>query len=65
MMSVHEAKTFIGRNCDVTWKDRYGNEQSTRLHIYKLAFVPQYGSFLMSDVDDVYLSKVTKIQPLD
>lgn len=64
-MNVHEAKPYVGRNCDVVWRDRFGHEQIVRTHIYKLGFVPLYGSYIMSDMDDVFLSKVTRIRPLD
>lgn len=64
-MTIPEARPYVGRNCSVTWKDRHGKEQSTRLKIENLSFVPLYGAYLMGDVDDVCLDKVTGIQPLD
>jgi hypothetical protein len=64
-MTIPEAKPYVGRNCDVTWKDRHGIEQSRRLHIQELSFVPLYGAYLMGDIEDVFLDKVTRIQPLD
>jgi hypothetical protein len=64
-MTVHEATRYIGRDCRVTWLDRFGNPQVAHTHIYKLGFVPLYGSYIMGDVDDVYLNKVKRITPLD
>jgi hypothetical protein len=64
-MTIPEAKPYVGRNCTVTWKDRRGIEQSTRLHIENLTFVPLYGAYLVGDIEDVCLDKVTRIQPLD
>ena len=64
-MTIPEAKTYVGKNCSVTWKDRRGIEQSTRLHIEDLTFVPLYGAYLVGDIEDVCLDKVTRIQPLD
>jgi hypothetical protein len=64
-MTVREARVYVGRDCAVTWKDRFGMEQIAQTHIYKLGFVPRYGAYIMGDVDDVYLNKVTRIQPLE
>lgn len=64
-MTIVEAKPYVGRNCAITWMDRRGAEQSVQLYIEKLAYVPMYGAYLMGDVEDVCLDKVTRIQPLD
>lgn len=64
-MTITEARPYVGRSCAVTWMDRRGEEQSTRLHIEELKFVPLYGAYLMGDIEDVCLEKVTRIQPLD
>jgi hypothetical protein len=64
-MTVREAAPYVGRDCAVTWKDRYGSEQVFSTHIYKLGFVPLYGSYIMGDVEDVFLNKVVRILPLD
>lgn len=53
------------RSCSGTRKDRHGKEQSTRLKIETVSFVPLYGAYLMGDVEDVCLAKVTGIQSLD
>ena len=64
-MTIPEARPYVGRNCSVTWKDRHGKEQSSRLHIEELTFVPLYGAYLVGDIEDVFLDKVTRIQLLD
>lgn len=64
-MTVHEATGYVGKDCAVTWKNRFGHEQIVRTHIYKLGFVPLYGTYIMGDVDDVFLNKVTRIQIVD
>jgi len=61
-MTIPEARHYIGRSCNVTWKDRHSKEKSTRLKIKTVSYVPLYGAFLMGDVEDVCLSKVTSIQ---
>ena len=64
-MTVFEAKPYVGRNCEVTWRDRRGSEQVVNLHIDDLTYVPFYGAYLVGDIEEVYLDKVTRIQPLD
>jgi len=64
-MTIPEARPYIGKDCSVTWKDRHGMEQSMKLHIEDLTFVPLYGAYLVGDIEDIYLDKVTRIQPLD
>lgn len=64
-MTILEAKPYVGKNCTITWRDRRGIEQSTRLHIEDLTFVPLYGAYLVGDIEDVCLEKVTNIQLLD
>lgn len=64
-MTIPEARAYVGRNCSVTWKDRLGREQSLNLHVEELTFVPMYGAYLVGDIEDVCLDKVTRIQPLD
>jgi hypothetical protein len=64
-MTIPEAKPYVGRNCDVTWKDRHGNTQSMTTHIHEVTFVPMYGAYLVGDVEDIFLDKVTRIQPLN
>ncbi len=64
-MTVHEARHYVGKDCLVTWQDRYGRRRTINTRIHKLGFVPLYGPFIMGDADDLYLRKVTRIQPLD
>ena len=64
-LSIPEIRQFVGRNCAVTWTDRLGNEQSKVLHIHDVSFVPLYGAYLVGDIEDVSLERLTAIQPLD
>jgi hypothetical protein len=64
-MTVIEAKAYVGKSCTVTWLDRRGFEQVVNLHIQDLTYVPLYGAYLVGDVDEVCLDKVTGIKPLD
>ena len=64
-LTIPEIRQYVGRNCTVTWKDRLGHEHSKVLHIHDVSFVPLYGAYLVGDVDDVNLDRVTNIEPLD
>jgi hypothetical protein len=64
MLTISEAKQMVGRDCQVTYLDRLGNEKTKTLHVHDLTYVPLYGAYLVGDVEDVHLDKVTAIQPL-
>jgi len=64
-LTIPEIRQFVGRNCAVTYMDRLGNEHSKVIHVHDVSFVPMYGAYLMGDVEDVNLERVTGIQPLD
>lgn len=64
-MTIPDAQKFIGRSCAVTWRDRTGGEHYKVLRIQELSFIPLYGTYLVGDLEDVHLEKVTNIQPLE
>lgn len=64
MLNIRDAKEYVGRDCLITYRDRLGNEQQKTLHVHDLTFVPLYGAYLVGDVEDVHLDKVTAISPL-
>ncbi len=64
-LSIPEIRELVGRNCAVTWLDRLGKEHSKVLHIHDVSFVPLYGAYLVGDVEDVSLERVTSITPID
>ena len=64
-MTIVDAKQYVGKNCAVTYTDRLGIEHSKVLRIHDLTFVPLYGAYLVGDIEDVYLDKVTAIRLLD
>jgi hypothetical protein len=64
-MTIPDARQFVGKNCSVTYRDRLGNVHSKSLYIHDLTFVPLYGAYLVGDVEDVCLDKVTAIKSLD
>ena len=64
-MGISDAKQFVGKQCSVTYRDRLGHEHSSLIHIHDLTFVPLYGAYLVGDIEDVCLERVTAIQPVD
>jgi len=64
-MSITDAKQYVGKSCAVTYRDRLGREQNLVLRIHELTFVPLYGAYLVGDIEDVCLDKVTAIKPID
>lgn len=61
-MRIPEAKQYMGRNCTVTYHDRHGDEITTNLHVQDVAFVPLYGAYLIGDIEDVSLERITNIR---
>ncbi|MCE5324760.1 hypothetical protein LLG46_15805 [bacterium] len=64
-MRIPDAKQYLGRHCAVTFRDRHGDEVTRDLHIHDVAFVPLYGAYLIGDIEDVSLERVTSISALD
>jgi hypothetical protein len=64
-MRIPDAKQYLGRHCVVTFRDRHGDEITKDLHIHDVTFVPLYGAYLIGDIEDVSLERVTSISALD
>lgn len=64
-MIVPDVRNYIGKDCSVTWRDNSGVEQSRVIHIHDITLVPLYGAYLVGDVEDVCLDKVTEISLVD
>lgn len=64
-MQISEARQYLGRQCAVTFLDRNGDEVTRKLRIHDVAFVPLYGAYLIGDIEDVCLDRVTSISQLD
>ena len=65
VVNIPEAKQYLGRHCAVTFRNRHGEEITKNLRIYDIAFVPLYGAYLIGDLEDVCLDRVTTINSLD
>lgn len=64
-MHISEVREFVGKNCSVTWMDRFGREQTTILRVNDLTFIPLYGAYLVGDGEELNLEKVTRIQTVE
>lgn len=60
-MNIPEAKQYLGKECSVTFLNRHGDEITRNLHVHDVAFVPLYGAYLIGDIEDVSLDRVTSI----
>ena len=64
-MQIPEARQYLGRHCAVTYRDRQGDEVIRKLRIHDIEFVPLYGAYLIGDLEDVCLDRVTGIDALE
>ncbi len=64
-MRIPEAKQYLGRHCAVTYRDRQGDEVTRSLHVQDVAFVPLYGAYLIGDMEDVSLDRITSISAME
>lgn len=64
-MMIPEAKTYMGRDCAVTFRDRHGEEHTQTLHVHDVTYVPMYGAYLVGDSDDIWLDRVTSISAIN
>ncbi|MFQ3548780.1 MAG: hypothetical protein SNJ70_03405 [Armatimonadota bacterium] len=64
-MKIPEVKQYLGRQCSVTFYDKQGNEVTRNLMVQDVTFVPLYGPYLIGDVEDVCLDRVTTIHALE
>jgi hypothetical protein len=62
-MLLVEAKAFVGKVCVVRYQDRSGNEQTIVSKIYDATYVPLYGGYLVTDMDDIRLERVCDVTP--
>ena len=64
-MRVPEARQYLGKRCTVTFLNRNGDKVTRSLRVQDVAFVPLYGTYLIGDVEDVCLDRITGINTLD
>lgn len=64
-MQLLEAQEYLGRHCAVTFRNRHGDEITKNLRVHDVTFVPLYGAYLIGDMEDVCLDRVTSINALE
>lgn len=64
-MLLPEARTYIGKKCEIRWRDRDGNTQTTIAPVHDVTYVPLYGAFLITDSDDIRLDRIQNLQPVE
>jgi hypothetical protein len=62
LMTIREAKQYVGKSCWISWIDRLGVEHTKVLQVEELRFEPMYGAYLIGDTDDVSLERVKEIR---
>lgn len=60
-MLLAEAKSFVGKVCVVRYQDRTGSEQTVVSKIYDATYVPLYGGYLVTDMDDIRLDRICDV----
>lgn len=64
-MRLPEARQYLGKRCSVTFTNRHGDEVTRSLQVHDVALVPLYGAYLIGDIEDVCLDRVTSISSID
>lgn len=61
-MLLPEAKSYIGKVCTVRFLDRSGQEHSISSLVYDATYVPLYGGYIVTDMDDIRLDRVVSVE---
>lgn len=64
-MSISQVRPFVGKRCTIRFTDKSGNEIENIVLIEATRYVPYYGSYIVTETDEVRLDKVTGIEPLE
>jgi hypothetical protein len=57
-MELKEAKSFVGKDVQVSWTDRKGSPITKVVQVYEVNFVPMYGPCLITDAGNIQLDRV-------
>ena len=60
-MLLSEAKSYIGKVCTVRFLDRSGQEHEVSSLVYDATYVPLYGGYFVTDMDDIRLDRVVSV----
>ena len=61
-MHVADAQEFVGKVCCVHWIDRAGRKFSAVSRVHEVVLMGIYGTFLVTDTEDIALEKITSLQ---
>ncbi len=61
-MQLSEAKSYIGKVCTIRFLDRGGREHEITSIVYDATYVPLYGGYFVTDMDDIRLDRALSIQ---
>jgi hypothetical protein len=64
-MTVSEAKSFVGREVEVHYFDRHGDECSAIAFLVDVQHVPMYGTNLLFDFGEISLDRVRTLSNRD
>jgi len=62
LMLLSEAKTYIGKVCTIRFLDRSGQEHEVTSLVYDATYVPLYGGYIVTDMDDIRLDRVNSVE---
>ena len=60
-MTLAEARSYVGKNCSIRWKNHAGQEQITLSVVHDVLYVPMYGGYLITDDGDISLEWIGQV----
>lgn len=64
-MKPSDLKNYLGKRCTITFLNRQGNEAVRRMEVQDLTYVPLYGNYVIGDVEDICLDRITSINAIN
>ena len=61
-MLLAEAKSYIGKVCKVRFLDRNSEEHEVSSLVYDATYVPLYGGYFVTDMDDIRLDRIVAVE---
>ncbi len=61
-MQLAEARSYIGKVCTIRFLDRSGREHAVTSLVYDATYVPLYGGYFVTDMDDIRLDRAVSVQ---
>jgi hypothetical protein len=63
-MKIAEAKQYVGHECSITFRRGNGSEVTRQMTVEDVAYVPLYGSYIIGDIEDICVDRITRIAEL-